>query len=207
MLEIYLFIDPLNRHCYNAEKMIDKISQKLKSKVSVRFLTMLNIKILNDLKSTNPASTFDHDLPFKMILDTKAASFQGKRYGREFLMDLQHEILDHNEDYRDELVFELAEKNGLDCDMFREDRRSELAKKCFRSDQRVANEMSVKVPASTVLFNSAVDSNGLLIKDYDFNSLYRFCSRSLDSAKHFEELAKPTETNSTIVQFVNLGRM
>ncbi|WP_279384122.1 hypothetical protein [Lentilactobacillus kisonensis] len=67
--------------------------------------------------------------------------------------------------------------------------------------------MSVKTPASTVLFNSAVDGNGLLIKDYDYNSLYNFCSRSISSAKHFEELAKPTDPNSTVVQFVNLGRM
>ncbi|KRL20422.1 DsbA family protein [Lentilactobacillus kisonensis] len=207
MLEIYLFIDPLNRHCYDAEKVINKLSQKLKSNVSVRFLTMLNIRVVNDLATCTPEKAVDHELPFKVILDSKAASFQGKRFGRNFLMDLQHEILDNAEDYCDDLVLELAEKNGLDCDMFREDRRSNLAKKMFRADQRVANEMSVKTPASTVLFNSAVDGNGLLIKDYDYNSLYNFCSRSISSAKHFEELAKPTDPNSTVVQFVNLGRM
>lgn len=204
MLEIYLFIDPLNRHCYDAEKVINKISQQLKSNVSVRFLSMLNLKILHDLTSKHDPNVLDHDLPFKMILDTKAASFQGKRYGREFLMDLQHEILDNSADYCDDLALELAKKNGLDCDMFREDRRSSLAEKMFRSDQRVANEMSVKTPSSTVLFNSAVDNNGLLIKDYDYNSLYNFCSRSISSAKHFEELAKPAHSDATVVQFVSL---
>ncbi|WP_243686155.1 DsbA family protein [Lentilactobacillus rapi] len=113
MLEIYLFIDPLNRHCYDAEKVINKISQQLKSNVSVRFLSMLNLKILNDLTPKHDANVLDHDLPFKMILDTKAASFQGKRYGREFLMDLQHEILDNSADYCDDLVLELAEKKWL----------------------------------------------------------------------------------------------
>lgn len=47
-------------------------------------------------------------------------------------MDLQKELLINSEPYSDALVYKLAERNGLDVEMFKEDRRSDLAeKKCF----------------------------------------------------------------------------
>lgn len=201
VLEIYLFIDPLNRHCYDAEKTIDKISSKLKTSVSVRFVSMLNIKILNDVAAHREITNFNHELPFNMVLDSKAASFQGKRFGRHFLMDLQRELLINAEDYSDDLVLGLAEQNGLDCDMFREDRRSQLAKKMFHTDQQMAHEMSVKDPSTAVLFNSAVDNSGILIKDYDYQSLFSFCDRSIHSAKHFEALTRQEKANPRIIKY------
>ncbi len=189
VLEIYLFIDPLNRHCYDAEKTIDNISRKLNTKVSVRFISMLNIKILNQMAAKN-GQQFDHKLPYHIVLDSKAASFQGKRLGRRFLMDLQRELLLNHQTYSDELVYWLAENNGLDCEMFREDRRSELAENMFRCDQRIVHEMSVDEPATAVLFNSAVDNSGVLVKDFDYNSMFKFCARSVKSVQHFEDLVK-----------------
>lgn len=194
VLEIYLFIDPLNRHCYDAEKTIDNISRKLNTKVSVRFITMLNIKILNQM-AAKAGHQFDHKLPYHIVLDSKAASFQGKRLGRRFLMDLQRELLLNNREYNDELVYQLAENNGLDCEMFEEDRRSELAENMFKCDQRMVHEMSVDEPATAVLFNSAVDNNGVLIKDFDYQSMFKFCERSVSSVAHFEELVKQHQTN------------
>lgn len=189
VLEIYLFIDPLNRHCYDAEKTIDNISKKLSNKVSVRFISMLNIKILNQM-AARANGNFDHTLPYNIVLDSKAASFQGKKLGRRFLMDLQHEMLVNHQTYNNQLVYKLAENNGLDCEMFKENRRSELAENMFRCDQRMVHEMSVSDPATAVLFNSAVDNNGVLIKDFDYNSLFSFCARSLKSVTHFEELVR-----------------
>lgn len=89
VLEIYLFVDPLNRHCYDAEKTIERISQKLNKQISVRFVSMLNIQILRDFSLNQKLSHLDHNLPYDTILDFKAASFQGKKFGRHFLMDLQ----------------------------------------------------------------------------------------------------------------------
>lgn len=198
VLEIYLFVDPLNRHCYDAEKTIERISQKLNKQISVRFVSMLNIQILRDFSLNQKLSHLDHNLPYDTILDFKAASFQGKKFGRHFLMDLQKELLVNEEPYTDELVYKLAEPNGLDLDMFKEDRRSQLAEKMFRSDQRVAHEMNVQTPLTTVLFNSAVDKSGILIKDFDYNSLFGFCAKSISSAEHFERISQKSAHPSTI---------
>ncbi|EEI24082.1 DsbA family protein [Lentilactobacillus hilgardii] len=194
VLEIYLFIDPLNRHCYDAEKTIDNISRKLNTKVSVRFISMLNIKILNQM-AAKAGDQFDRKLPYNIVLDSKAASFQGKKLGRHFLMDLQRELLLNDRNYNDELVYGLAENNGLDCRMFEEDRRSSLAENMFKCDQRMVHEMSVDEPATAVLFNSAVDNNGVLINDFDYNSMFKFCAQSIKSVHHFEELIKQHQNN------------
>ncbi len=194
VLEIYLFIDPLNRHCYDAEKTIDNISRKLTKSVSVRFISMLNIKILNQERA-QASDHFGRDLPYNIVLDAKAASFQGKKFGRRFLMSLQRELLDNHRRYTDQLVNEIVTKTGLDPEMFAEDRRSELAENMFRADQRMAHEMLVDEPATAVLFNSAVDNNGVLIKDFDYHSMYQFCARSVKSVQHFEELVKQHQAN------------
>lgn len=194
VLELYLFVDPLNRHCYDAEKTIERISQKLDKQISVRFVSMLNIKILHDFSMNKELSHLDHNLPYDTILDFKAASFQGKKFGRRFLMDLQKELLINSEPYSDALVYKLAERNGLDVEMFKEDRRSDLAEKMFRCDQRVVHEMDVTNPSTTVLFNSDVEASGIRIRDFDYNSLFGFCAKSLGSAAHFEQASKKPTT-------------
>ena len=198
VLEIYLFVDPLNRHCYDAEKTIERISQKLNKQISVRFVTMLNIKILHDFTKNKQLSHLDPNLPYDTILDFKAASFQGKKFGRRFLMDLQKELLVNEEPYTDDLVYKLAERNGLDVDMFKEDRRSDLAEKMFHCDQRVVHEMEIDDPSTTVLFNSDVDDCGIRVKDFDYNSLFGFCAKSLGSAAHFEEASRQPDKPITV---------
>ncbi|GAA3197533.1 DsbA family protein [Lentilactobacillus kefiri] len=198
VLEIYLFVDPLNRHCYDAEKTIERISQKLNKQISVRFVSMLNIKILHDFSMNKHLSHLDQNLPYDTILDFKAASFQGKKFGRHFLMDLQKELLINEEPYTDDLVYKLAERNGLDIEMFKDDRRSDLAEKMFKCDQRVVHEMDITDPSTTVLFNSHVDDCGIRVKDFDYNSLFGFCAKSLGSAAHFEQASKKPSKPNTV---------
>ncbi|AQW20590.1 dithiol-disulfide isomerase [Lentilactobacillus curieae] len=203
ILEIYLFVDPLNEHCYEAEKAVDQVSQKLNKQISVHFIPLLNIAVLND-NDNELKQRFGRTVPYDIILNYKAASFQGQRFGRRFLMNLQRRLLTENENYCSSLIHEIAEESGLDLEMFNEDCQSELAVQTYHSDQRTAAEMNVDEPASAVLFNTEVDDSGILIRNFDYYSLLSFCQNSIDSSDHFKELATEEEPEQKIVQYPDL---
>ncbi len=187
VLEIYLFVDPMKKHSLSAEESIEKISKKLNINCSVNFIPMLNLRALNDCKKRLKISS---SIPYDVVLDYKAASFQGKKIGREFLMNLQNRLFNAKQNYCDQLVLQVAKQIGLDLDMFVDDRRSDLAMKIFQSDQRIIHRMKVTQPESAVIFNSAVEKSGLLIRNFDYPSLLHFCQRSLKSVNHFENLTQ-----------------
>lgn len=185
ILEIYLFVDPFDNDSFKAEKIVTQVSKNLNTKFSIHFVPMLTLKTINNNSSQQLANA-----AYNLILDFKAASFQGKRCGRQFLMASQTALIEKQLPYSDQLIKQIAEQIGLDLEMFVEDRRSDLAHKCFKNDQHIVNEMQVNQPASAVIFNSTVDNNGILINNLDYHSLFNFCVSNIESSAHFEELAQ-----------------
>ncbi|WP_054658279.1 DsbA family protein [Apilactobacillus ozensis] len=135
MFELFLFVDPLCKKCMKAENIVTNISNDLDYKFKFQFIPMLNLRIINktlkkmELKNENVTINKVQKLYYRIILDYKAALFQGMKRGRNFLMYLQEELLFNNKQYSEELIFSIAEKAKLDLEMFREDRVSKLAKR------------------------------------------------------------------------------
>lgn len=182
MLELHLFVNPLGMHCLSCEQDVLKCDHDLNIKINYQFIPLFNMKTIDNtikLYNLNP-----HDLKLRqyvtevlnqIILDYKAALFQGRKRGRHFLLLLQTAILKQGFDYNNQLVRDIAKSANLDLEMFLEDRQSQLAKQSFRQDQKIANDLGVSEPSTAVIFNTANSNYGVLIPNFDYATLIQAC--------------------------------
>ncbi|GAX08450.1 dithiol-disulfide isomerase [Secundilactobacillus silagincola] len=199
MLEVYLFINPLGSRCMKSEKCILRLADQIFGDISYQFIPLLNPQMIDQhLKATNQdchdlnLRNEQFDLHYRTILDYKAALFQGKKKGRLFLLNLQNQIVDQGQPYSDKLVLEVAKHVHLDLDMFSEDRQSELARRAFQADQRLASEMNVADPSTAILYNADVSDYGLMLEDVTYQGLYEICENNGLLAKRALEHQKST---------------
>ncbi|USS87241.1 DsbA family protein [Fructilactobacillus hinvesii] len=168
MIEMYLFVEPTCSSCLTAEQAVTKVADNLTQKVRVKFIPYLQLGVIN---------SSHHQLDYQITLDYKAALFQGCKKGREFLQQLQTEVLLNHAIYSDALVNQVATATKLDLEMFQEDRDSDLPQSAFKSDQELVREMGVTDHDNLVIFNCASCANGLLIKDLDYQHLHTLCAK------------------------------
>ncbi|RMX27139.1 DsbA family protein [Limosilactobacillus reuteri] len=200
MLELHLFVNPLGMRCLRCEKDVLKIDRDLNTKISYQFVPLFNMKTIdNTLKyyHLNP-----HDLAIRqqvsktlnqVILDYKAALFQGRKRGRHYLLQLQSALINQGLDYNDELINKIAHDSHLDLEMFFEDQQSQLAKQAFRQDQKIASDLGVSETATAVVFNTEDSDYGLMILNFDYNTLIN----AFKSGK----LARPTSLDEFVNQY------
>ena len=115
MLELHLFVNPLGMRCLRCEKDVLKIDRDLNTKISYQFVPLFNMKTIDSTLKyyhLNP-----HDLAARqqvsktlnqIILDYKAALFQGRKRGRHYLLQLQSALINQGLDYNDELINKIA---------------------------------------------------------------------------------------------------
>ncbi len=200
MLELHLFVNPLGMRCLRCEKDVLKIDRDLNTKISYQFVPLFNMKTIdNTLKyyHLNP-----HDLAIRqqvsktlnqVILDYKAALFQGRKRGRHYLLQLQSALINQGLDYNDELINKIAHDSHLDLEMFFEDRQSQPAKQAFHQDQKIASDLGVSETATAVVFNTEDSDYGLMIPNFDYNTLIN----AFKSGK----LARPTSLDEFVNQY------
>ncbi|MBW1605400.1 DsbA family protein [Lactobacillus sp. Sy-1] len=179
MLEAYLFVDPLCNDCFKAEHVILKLADTLDKNFSFQFIPMLNMQIIRNRYLNCDKQTMNENKSFKIdyntVLDYKASLFQGRKCGRKFLIGLQEELIHKKQTYSKAVAFKVAEKAGLDLEMFEEDRRSDLAISAFKADQKLANEMKITTPASAVIFDCDSFDSGILMNKVTYNDLLDVC--------------------------------
>lgn len=184
MVEVYLFVNPLGQQCLQREYDIVRVDEQLNKQFVYQFVPLLNMQTItstlehhhldsHDLKLRNEIS----QKMFKVVLDYKAALFQGRKKGRQFLIQLQQQVIEHGLSYCNDIATQTAEEVNLDIDMFNEDRQSQLAKQAFHADQKMANEMGIEHTASAVIFNETQQDYGVLVDDFDYKSLLKLCSK------------------------------
>lgn len=199
LLEVYLFINPLGSRCMKSEKCILRLADQIFGNISYQFIPLLNPQMIDQhLKATNQdchdlnLRNEQFNLHYRAILDYKAALCQGKKKGRLFLLNLQNQIVDQGQPYSDKLVLEVAKHVHLDLEMFSEDRQSELARRAFQADQRLASEMNVADPSTAILYNADVSDYGLMLEDVTYQGLYEICENNGLLAKKALEHQKST---------------
>lgn len=178
MLEIHLFVNPLGRRCFRCEHDVLKVDQQLNTKVNYRFIPFFNMATIQqtielyhlDQHSLAVRQSVSNTI-YRVILDYMAASFQGRKRGRQFLLMMQNALIKDNNNYNDKLVEKIALASGLDLEMFLEDRHSSLAKKAFQKEQQIAKSLGVKKPATAVVFDSNQSKYCFLLNDFDYESL------------------------------------
>ena len=184
MLELYLFINPIGTSCFNSEQNILRLAEVLKDQLKFRFIPFINLETISSMMVENSLPLNNLNLrnrlfqkAYQASLDYKAALFQGKKRGREFLLNLQQEIFENNISYCDQLVQQIAITSHLDWEMFTNDRRSNFTANSFRQDLQMAAEMKVHSYPTIVISNlEGIDCGVSLTECISYQLLEDLCN-------------------------------
>lgn len=196
MLEVYLFVNPLATQCVRDEQNVLRLANDSDKQIQFQFVPLLNINVVQKaLKSQGikasdwQAQNQQSQTLYRVILDYKAALFQGKKRGRNFLIALQDAMLKAGQHYSEDLVKSVATSCHIDLDMFMEDRNSKLAKQAFHADQRLASEMAITEASSAVVFDCDQYDYGVLLEHFNYTTLFDLVNGQLNP---FQELSHRT---------------
>ncbi|MGX7140659.1 DsbA family protein [Facklamia languida] len=198
--DFYLFVNPLGRKCYAFEQEILKVKTLISSKINLNILCIHNESVINDFIQRlgyQPGNlALRNELYTKLYqsaLAIKAASFQGKRKGRNFLMAFQKEICAELSRVSEETIYSIAEDCQLDLDLFDEDFHSDFVKELYFKDLRIAKSMGVKRTPTLVIFDSMNERAGFIIdKAFSHEAvleqldmmMYHQCHSNMTSTTH-----------------------
>ncbi|WP_318765897.1 DsbA family protein [Lactiplantibacillus carotarum] len=202
MLEVYLFVNPLATQCVRDEQNVLRLANDSDKQIQFQFVPLLNINVVQRaLKSQGikgsdwQAQNQQSQTLYRVILDYKAALFQGKKRGRNFLIALQSALLKAKQHYSEDLVKQVARDCKIDLDMFMEDRNSDLAKQAFHADQRLASEMNITEASSAVVFDCDQYDYGVLLEHFNYGTLFDLVNGHLDP---FNDLAHHTPSCASL---------
>lgn len=190
MLEVYLFINPISETCYHTEKKIIKLLSQSKKNIQFRVLPLLTLNTVSSaMQHVGISSSIEKKVVntlYKASLDYEAALFQGQKQGRKFLLNIQELTLESNFQYTEEMVKKVACKSHLDWDIFEQDRKSDLAVKTFKKDQRIAAEMDIKTYPEVVITSTFPEFAFALNPQESFDIIKKFIlhSQDLHSTNH-----------------------
>lgn len=160
MIEIYLFVNPIGKKCLSIERRIIDLIQEYDMKIQLRLIPIMNLKTVSEFMQRIGASEKDTQLRTELsqeihsaALDVKAAQLQGKKRGRDFLVELQKTVGEQKQPYSKKLAIQLFTKVGGDLEMFLEDRHSAFVQEAFLTDQQIAHDMAITSHPSAVIYN------------------------------------------------------
>ncbi|MDN7022109.1 DsbA family protein [Lactiplantibacillus plantarum] len=199
MLEVYLFVNPLANQCVRDEQNVLRLANDSDKQIQFQFVPLLNINVIQralkcqGIKASDwHAQNQQSQTLYRVILDYKAALFQGKKRGRNFLIALQSAMLKAGQHYSEELVKTVATNCQIDLDMFMEDRDSDLAKQAFHADQRLASEMNITEASSAVVFDCDQYDYGVLLEHFNYTILFDLVNGNLDP---FQDATRATNAS------------
>ncbi|UUX34180.1 DsbA family protein [Fundicoccus culcitae] len=172
MFEFYLFVNPLGRKSYFSEQEVNATIEMISSKVDLHIVCFHKQRIVTDyIKQLNldltDLNTRNHiyRIVYHASLAAKAASMQGKRKGRLFLMKMQQRIDNQIDRYNEDFIKQIAKEVGLDVDVFMEDINSDYVRELYINDQKIATSMNVQKTPSLVIFEPISSNIGYMIED------------------------------------------
>lgn len=171
VFEFYLFVNPLGQKCYSCEKELTRTIDLISAKTDVHILCFHNQTIVSEFMCRLGIPTSDltsrnhiYRSVYLASLAHKAATMQGKKKGRRFLMEMQSRVLGQLERFSDQFVLELAEEIGLDMQTFVDDLDSDYVKHLLLKDQQIAHDMNVEVTPALVIFEHRLGDKGVLME-------------------------------------------
>lgn len=198
LIEIYLFVNPLGRACYQSEKTIAEFAKERNEKVRVRFVPFLNFQTISKQLEEENIKGAGLELRNQMYTDSyraclgfAAASMQGKKMGRTFLLALQEAVIGQKQPVTLNLFEKIAEDIGLDMEMFQEDLDSEWSKSAFLSDQKLAREMNIQdTPSCVIYLNSDKESGYMIDSVVNKQLLHGLCEAEQTASEEAREAKK-----------------
>lgn len=194
LIEIFHFINPLGKLCYYSEQAVCEFASERFEKVSIRFIPFINLKIIQQMVEDNKTiyqvkdidSIYKHS--YMVALALYAASMQGKKFGRSFLMALQDHILNHQMKVSSDLFTQVAQDLAIDVDVFMEDYQSETVKRHFIQDQILAQDMQIQSTPSSVIYMSSNPGVGYLVEScIEKEEFHAICQGQVDKHIHYRQ--------------------
>ncbi|MBS4750717.1 hypothetical protein GMA11_00645 [Granulicatella sp. zg-ZJ] len=190
VLDIYLFIDPIDTSCHQCATEILDFLNTLNMKVYTHFIPYFNLKTIDEYIKKYQLPTTDLTLRNKIYetdyligLTYKAATFQGKRKARQFLAQLKVLTDTYRHNLTDEDILGIAELSNLDLSMLLEDRQSENAKYLYQKDLEIAHKFSISKVPSIIVFDSCRPNGILIEEDITVSHIQHVIETSMDCLK------------------------
>lgn len=194
-IEIFLFLDPLGRRCNSARKIIKQFRSERPEKVKLRIIPIVNFKRVyghtRKKAGQNRASLVERNNQFsantyQACLAFHASAMQGKNKAHEYLTALQENVVEGRVDFSEELAFRVANEVNLDMDMFTEDYNSELTKKIYRKNLKLASDMKITGTPSCVIYKDGKHEDAVRLgEEIEREILHSICG--LDEILHVDD--------------------
>ncbi|MCO6541807.1 MAG: DsbA family protein [Lactobacillus sp.] len=186
MWEIFIFVNPIGNRCLTTEKTIIQFAQQHKMSVHFKFIALNNVYAIDDYMQRNNLDLHNITLRNKVTekihqatLFYKAATFQGNKKGRNFLMSLQDAININHLTFNLDLVKSLAHQAHLDWETLVADKDSQLAFTQCQIDQQKAAQFKITAPPTTVIYDYSnyLCEQGVIIQACSLAQLQTFLNK------------------------------
>ncbi|UQS83276.1 DsbA family protein [Bombilactobacillus thymidiniphilus] len=172
MWEVFSFINPIGNHCLKTEQTIIEFANKHNIKAHFRFIALSSFQTVNNYIQNNNFDIHNIDLrneitqkTYRTTLLYKAATLQGNKKARAFLMSMQNALNVDNKEFNNQLAYDISQEVGLNWEALEKDSHSDLIlKQCF-ADQQRASELGVSSTPSTIIYDYSkpCDESGVFI--------------------------------------------
>lgn len=170
--EFFLFVNPLGMKCYQSEQELIASLAHISSKVDVSILTFHNQNTVDHFMEQLEIHDADiqlrnqlYEVVYHAALAYKAATLQGKKLGRSYLLRIQEFYNQEGRLFDEEAAFEIAKEVGLDVQIFKHDLSSDFVRNLFIRDQQIAREMSVVRTPALIIFQNESGEDGIILKE------------------------------------------
>lgn len=178
VLDIYIFINPIDDSCLHCASSLLELAQDLGGKVYYHVIPFYNFQTIthyvkNRYKTENSVALCNelNQLSYLTALTYKAATFQGKKKAHSFFKHLKSFISNCHTPISPDHLLEAAKLAQLDIDMVLEDRQSSVVKQLYLKDLEIANRFNVTQTPSAIVFDSRCHSGILLELDVSIDTI------------------------------------
>ncbi|PMD73287.1 DsbA family protein [Companilactobacillus nuruki] len=179
MWEIFLYINPLCSYCLTVEQSIIDFTRKHDIDTQYHFVTNYNMATLNDYMQLKGFKINDIEKRTNASQEVveaaklyKAATCQGNKKARNFLMNLQEQVNVLNNPFDDTTIKSAINNSGLDYKSIMTDKESLCVTQGLKRDQQLSMEMHIqKAPTAVVFDCDDEEKPGVMINNFgDINS-------------------------------------
>ncbi|WP_057764962.1 DsbA family protein [Companilactobacillus tucceti] len=217
MWEVFLYINPLCSYCLKVEQAIIDFTRKHDIETQYHFVTTNNMETINEYMQLKGYQLCDLQNRSKVSTDIyeaaslyKAASCQGNKKARNFLMNLQEQINVLDNPFNAESVKVAINDSGLDYEAIMEDKQSECVEQGIQRDQQLAIEMNITKAPTVVVFDlNNEDRPGVMIDDFGSKTSEEVINSNLTAmleAAIPEVAEQPTINSSTVISLDKFRR-
>lgn len=164
MIEIFLFVNPLDKNCLEVARSVCRFPKNRSEKVNIRLITY---KLNNSTKPTFQSfkNTAVFNAEYLSCLSFQAASMQGKKKGNQYFINLQSLLFEKNYEFSEKTIIKAAKEAKIDLEIFKEDLYSNLAKNSCQRDKQLAKEMEVRTVPTCIIYYHNHSMNKTRVED------------------------------------------